>query len=187
VAAAESLQRIMFWEMFVDSTFLQVVSMHYALAIDRSTAAAVAVVAALDIAALVEAWLFDVGSVCRYVKTLAGYTANLQQQQDNQQRGWLPIRPGGIGRCSFMSPLVATSDATSHATHLYAQLSLHRACRDGLVGLKTTLEQQADQAGEQALRQQRHPGSKAHLGSTFFSVATVWPPVEEQCISTLTQ
>lgn len=98
-----------------------------------------------------EAWLFDVGSVCRYVKTLAGYTANLQQQQDNQQRGWLPIRPGGIGRCSFMSPLVATSDAASHATHLYAQLSLHRACRDGLMGLKTTLEQHADQAGKQTL------------------------------------
>lgn len=103
--------------------------------------------AALDIAALVEAWLFDVGSVCRYVKTLAGYTANLEQQQDNQQRGWLPLRPGGIGRCSFMSPLVATSDAASHATHLYAQLSLHRACRDGLLGLRTTLEQHADEAG----------------------------------------
>jgi hypothetical protein len=101
----------------------------------------------LDIAALVEAWLFDVGSVCRYVKTLAGYTANLEQQQDNQQRGWLALRPGGIGRCSFMSPLVATSDASSHATHLYAQLSLHRACRDGLLGLKATLEQHADEAG----------------------------------------
>lgn len=102
---------------------------------------------ALDIAALVEAWLFDVGSVCRYVKTLAGFTANLQQQQDSQQRGWLAIKPGGIGRCSFMSPLVATSDAASHATHLYAQLSLHRACRDGLLGLKAHLGQHTQQAG----------------------------------------
>jgi hypothetical protein len=103
---------------------------------------------ALDIAALVEAWLFDVGSVCRYVRTLAGFTANLEQQQDSQQRGWLAIKPGGIGRCSFMSPLVATSDAASHATHLYAQLSLHRTCRDGLLGLKAHLGQHTQQAGE---------------------------------------
>lgn len=106
--------------------------------------------AALDVVALVEAWLFDVGSVCRYVKTLAGHTSSLEQQQDSQARGWLPVvQPNGIGssRCSFMSPLVASSDAASHATHLYAQLSLHRACRDGLLGLKATLEQQADAAG----------------------------------------
>lgn len=107
-----------------------------------------AVPPALDIAALVEAWLFDVGSVCRYVKTLAGCTASMEQQRDNQQRGWLPVRTGGIGRCSFMSPLVASSDAASHATHLYAQLSLHKACRDSLLGLKQTLSSQADTAGK---------------------------------------
>lgn len=103
--------------------------------------------AALDVVSLVEAWLFDVGSVCRYVKTLAGHTASLEQQQDNQARGWLPTQLQPSGGCSFMSPLVATSDAASHATHLYAQLSLHRACRDGLLGLRANLEQQADEAG----------------------------------------
>jgi hypothetical protein len=125
--------------------------------------------AALDVVALVEAWLFDVGSVCRYVKTLAGHTASLEQQQDSQARGWLPVvQPNGIGssRCSFMSPLVASSDAASHATHLYAQLSLHRACRDGLLGLKATLEQQADATGG---------GMHAHTCTKLITDLLNWP------------
>lgn len=115
--------------------------------------------AALDVAALVEAWLFDIGSVARYLKTLAGHTANLEQQQDNQQRGWLPVRPGGIGRCRFMSPLVATSDAASHATHLYAQLSLHRSCRDAMLALANTLSNQTEVTGaQQGLKRGRLQG-----------------------------
>jgi hypothetical protein len=113
--------------------------------------------AGLDVAALVEAWLYDVGSVCRYVKTLAGQCADVGQQQAHQARGWLPVRApgssssggggGGIGRSCFMTPLVATGDASSHATHLYAQLQLHSASRDGLLALRSTLGQQLEDTG----------------------------------------
>jgi hypothetical protein len=123
--------------------------------------------AGLDVAALVEAWLYDVGSVARYVRTLAGQALDLHQQQANQARGWLPVRqqhahaPGtgaagssggsGVGQCSFfMSPLVATSDAASHATHLFAQLQLHRHCRDELLALRSTIASALEDTGEGA-------------------------------------
>lgn len=131
--------------------------------------------AALDVAALVEAWLFDIGSVCRYLMTLAGHTANLEQQQDNQQRGWLPVRPGGIGRCRFMSPLVATSDAASHATHLYAQLSLHRSCRDAMLGLTNTLSNQTEVTGEQQdVKGDRLQGTPVQQSAAAYGGAADW-------------
>ncbi len=38
-----------------------------------------------------------------------------------------------------MTPLVASSDACSHAPHLYAQLGLHKSCLDQLRGLRSAV------------------------------------------------
>jgi hypothetical protein len=97
----------------------------------------------LDIAAMMEAWLADVSAACNAIQQLAGYSNGMQQagnlQSQHQQDPMLGrprvVRPGD----SNISPLVASSDARSHAPHLSAQLGLHQACLDHMKGMKAAL------------------------------------------------
>lgn len=94
---------------------------------------------------MMEAWLVDVGAVCRYIKYLAGQPdADLsarEQQQQQQHHGTWGSAGGATqaGHGSSVTPLVATSDASSHAPHLYAQLGLHRNCLYHMRGMKNEL------------------------------------------------
>lgn len=86
-----------------------------------------------------EAWLVDVGTVCRYIRYLAG-------QPDSP----VELGPGGLKGLHGigMTPLVASGDASSHAPHIYAQLGLHTNCLDHLKGMKSTLKARMATAGE---------------------------------------
>jgi hypothetical protein len=120
---------------------------------------------------MMEAWLVDVGAVCRYIKYLAGQpdadlgsSADVQQHgtwgsaggsADVQQHGtWGSAGGSAAGisaRGSSVCPLVATSDASSHAPHLYAQLGLHKNCLDHMCGMKSAISMHMAAAGKEAL------------------------------------
>ncbi|WIA28965.1 hypothetical protein OEZ86_011500 [Tetradesmus obliquus] len=102
--------------------------------------------AGLDIAAMMEAWLVDVGAVCRYIRYLAGQPdADLAGSADVQQPGTWGSAGGSAAatgsRGSSVCPLVATSDASSHAPHLYAQLEMHRNCLDHMRSMQSAINQ----------------------------------------------
>lgn len=100
------------------------------------------VVAGLDIAAMMEAWLVDVGAVCRYIKYLAGLPESPVRSTAHSSLGGSP-RPD-------VTPLVATGDASSHAPHLYAQLALHQKSLDQMKGLRTEMGARMAATGEGA-------------------------------------
>lgn len=91
--------------------------------------------AGLDIAAMMEAWLVDVGAVCRYIKYLAG-----QSEEE-------PPQPA-VSQSRVVTPLLATSEASSHAPHLYAQLALHKGCLEHMRTMKTAMQTQMANIGE---------------------------------------
>jgi hypothetical protein len=95
----------------------------------------------------------DVGAVCRYIRYLAGQPdADLASSRDVQPHGTWGSAGGSAAaagaRGSSVCPLVATSDASSHAPHLYAQLGLHRNCLDHMRGMKSAISLQLAAAGE---------------------------------------
>lgn len=110
----------------------------------------------LDIAAMMEAWLVDVRAVCRYIGYLAGQPdADLASNVDVQPHGTWGSAGGSAAamgaQAGSVCPLVATSDASSHAPHLYAQLGLHRNCLDHMRGMRSAISLEMATTGEAAV------------------------------------
>ncbi|KAF8072833.1 zinc transporter [Scenedesmus sp. PABB004] len=95
--------------------------------------------AGLDIAAMLEAWLTDVAEACRYVRQLAGQDTGAPPPPHATWGSCGGTGASGGGAPSSVTPLVATSDAASHAPHLFAQLGLHTNCLDHMRGMRTAL------------------------------------------------
>jgi hypothetical protein len=92
--------------------------------------------------------------VCRTIRSLAG-------QPDDDRVSGTDLQPHGTwgsaggsaaaaGARGSVCPLVATSDASSHAPHLYAQLGLHQNCLDHMRGMKSAISLQMAAAGGSA-------------------------------------
>jgi hypothetical protein len=95
----------------------------------------------LDILAMVEAWVQDVGQLQGYLNMLAGLSESNQQHQ---------LAGAAVSADSRVTPLLATSAASSHAPHLYAQLGVHSSCLEGIKSLKASLSSHMAAAGKMA-------------------------------------